>query len=74
MAKLAGLHDSATFDFEGSSIAFCVTAFSIVMSALFGSSSVTVYIESATGISGTYNVFLMTVADILLLQRVGGRD
>jgi AGZA family xanthine/uracil permease-like MFS transporter len=53
MAKLAGLHDPGAFDFEGSSIAYCVVAFCIALGALLGTSSVTVYIESATGISGT---------------------
>ncbi|KAF8180856.1 purine transporter [Pholiota molesta] len=51
MAKFAGLRDPVTFDFEGSSIAYCVDAFSISMGALLGVSPVTAYIESATGIS-----------------------
>ena len=53
MAKFAGLHDPVTMDFEGSTIAYCVDAFSISMGALMGTSSVTAFIESATGISGT---------------------
>lgn len=52
MAKFAGLRDPVTFDFEGSSIAYCVDAFCISMGALMGSSPVTAFIESATGISG----------------------
>jgi AGZA family xanthine/uracil permease-like MFS transporter len=52
MAKFAGLRDPVTFDFEGSTIAYCVDAFSISMGALLGTSPVTAYIESATGISG----------------------
>jgi xanthine/uracil/vitamin C permease (AzgA family) len=75
MAKFAGLRDPVTFDFEGSSIAYCVDAFCIVLGALFGSSPVTAYIESATGISG------MTIyrtpeynALTLLLQRVARQD
>jgi AGZA family xanthine/uracil permease-like MFS transporter len=52
MAKFAGLRDPVTFDFEGSSIAYCVDAFSISMGALVGCSPVTAYVESATGISG----------------------
>ncbi|KAF8151727.1 xanthine/uracil permease [Crassisporium funariophilum] len=51
MAKFAGLRDPVTLDFEGSSIAYCIDAFSISMGALMGVSPVTAYIESATGIS-----------------------
>jgi adenine/guanine/hypoxanthine permease len=53
MAKFAGLRDPVTFDFENSTIAYCVDAFSISIGALLGMSPVTAYIESATGISGT---------------------
>lgn len=53
MAKFAGLRDPVTLDFEGSTAAYCVDAFSISMGALVGSSPVTAFIESATGISGT---------------------
>jgi len=52
LAKLAGLRDPVTHDFEGSSIAYCIDALSISMGALLGSSPVTAYIESATGITG----------------------
>ncbi|KAH9979530.1 permease family-domain-containing protein [Lactifluus volemus] len=51
MAKFAGLRDPVTMDFEGSTIAYCVDAFSISMGALMGTSPVTAFIESATGIS-----------------------
>ena len=51
MAKFAGLRDPVTMDFEGSTMAYCVDAFSISMGALMGSSPVTAFIESATGIS-----------------------
>lgn len=51
MAKFAGLRDPVTLDFEGSTIAYCVDAFSISMGALMGTSPVTAFIESATGIS-----------------------
>jgi AGZA family xanthine/uracil permease-like MFS transporter len=61
MAKFAGLRDPVTFDFEGSTIAYCVDAFSISMGALLGSSPVTAYIESATGISGTPIFFTCTL-------------
>jgi AGZA family xanthine/uracil permease-like MFS transporter len=37
-----------TGDFENSTIAYCIDAFSISMGALFGTSPVTAYIESAT--------------------------
>ncbi|KZV98922.1 xanthine/uracil permease [Exidia glandulosa HHB12029] len=51
MAKFAGLRDPITHDFEGSTIAYCVDAFSISMGALMGLSPVTAFVESATGIS-----------------------
>ena len=52
MAKFAGLRDPVTLDFERSTIAYCIDAFSISMGALMGVSPVTAYVESATGISG----------------------
>lgn len=54
MAKFAGLRDPVTMDFERSTVAYCVDAFSISMGALMGTSPVTAFIESATGISGAY--------------------
>ncbi|KAK7043065.1 hypothetical protein VNI00_008803 [Paramarasmius palmivorus] len=51
MAKLAGLRDPVTLDFEGSTMAYCVDAFSISIGSLLGVSPVTAFIESATGIS-----------------------
>ena len=51
MARLAGVMDDSTGDFEGSSIAYCVDAFCISMGALLGTSSVTAFIESSTGIA-----------------------
>ncbi|KAJ7117933.1 permease family-domain-containing protein [Mycena crocata] len=51
MAKFAGLRDPVTLDFEGSTLAYIIDAFSISMGALMGSSPVTAFIESATGIS-----------------------
>jgi len=51
MAKFAGLRDPVTLDFERSTIAYCVDAFSISMGALVGTSPVTAFVESATGIS-----------------------
>lgn len=56
MAKFAGLRDPVTLDFERSTVAYCVDAFSISMGALLGVSPVTAFVESATGISG--KVFL----------------
>ncbi|KDQ57892.1 hypothetical protein JAAARDRAFT_34700 [Jaapia argillacea MUCL 33604] len=50
MAKFAGLRDPVTLDFENSTVAYCVDAFSISMGALMGTSPVTAFIESATGI------------------------
>jgi adenine/guanine/hypoxanthine permease len=37
-----------TADFENSTFAYCIDAFSISMGALFGTSPVTAFIESAT--------------------------
>ncbi|KAJ8519293.1 hypothetical protein ONZ45_g3763 [Pleurotus djamor] len=51
MAKFAGLRDPVTLDFENSTIAYCVDAFCISIGALLGTSPVTAFIESATGIS-----------------------
>jgi AGZA family xanthine/uracil permease-like MFS transporter len=51
MAKFAGLRDPVTLDFENSTLAYCVDSFSISMGALMGTSPVTAFIESATGIS-----------------------
>ncbi|KAG2134678.1 permease family-domain-containing protein [Suillus cothurnatus] len=51
MVKFAGLRDPVTLDFENSTIAYCVDAFSISMGALMGTSPVTAFIESATGIA-----------------------
>ncbi|KAJ7761721.1 hypothetical protein B0H16DRAFT_1809831 [Mycena metata] len=50
MAKFAGLRDPLTLDFENSTIAYCVDAFCISMGALMGTSPVTAFIESTTGI------------------------
>lgn len=55
MAKFAGLRDPVTLDFENSTIAYCVDAFSISMGALIGTSPVTAFIESATGIAGMWH-------------------
>ncbi|KAI0052219.1 hypothetical protein FA95DRAFT_70528 [Auriscalpium vulgare] len=51
MAKFAGLRDPVTLDFERSTIAYCVDAFSISIGSLLGTPPVTAFIESATGIS-----------------------
>ncbi|KAH9015923.1 permease family-domain-containing protein [Lactarius pseudohatsudake] len=51
MAKFAELRDPVTMDFERSTVAYCVDAFSISMGALMGTSPVTAFIESATGIA-----------------------
>lgn len=51
MAKFANLRDPITLDFERSTVAYCVDAFSISIGALLGVSPVTAFIESATGIS-----------------------
>jgi adenine/guanine/hypoxanthine permease len=51
MARFAGVMNERTADFENSTAAYCIDAFSISMGALFGTSPVTAFIESATGIS-----------------------
>lgn len=51
MARFCGAIDEETGDFEGSSVAYVVDAFSITIGSLFGSPSVTAYIESGAGIS-----------------------
>jgi len=51
MAKFSGVMNPRTKDFEGSTVAYMVDAFSISMGALMGTSPVTAFIESATGIS-----------------------
>ncbi|KAH9939648.1 xanthine/uracil permease [Epithele typhae] len=51
MAKFAGLRDPVTLDFENSTVAYCVDAFSISMGALMGTSPVTAFVESSTGIA-----------------------
>lgn len=51
MAKFAGVMDPRTLDFERSTVAYMVDAFSISMGALMGTSPVTAFIESSTGIA-----------------------
>ncbi|KAF8309293.1 xanthine/uracil permease, partial [Clavulina sp. PMI_390] len=51
MAKFSGVVDPVTKDFERSTVAYCVDALSISMGSLLGTSPVTAFIESATGIS-----------------------
>ncbi|CAE6466020.1 unnamed protein product [Rhizoctonia solani] len=51
MAKFSGVMNPRTRDFEGSTVAYMIDAFSISMGALMGTSPVTAFIESATGIS-----------------------
>jgi AGZA family xanthine/uracil permease-like MFS transporter len=48
MARFAGVMDERTADFENSTFAYCVDAFSISIGALIGTSPVTAFIESAT--------------------------
>jgi len=51
MAKFSNVMNPRTKDFEGSTMAYCIDAFSISMGSLMGTSPVTAFIESATGIS-----------------------
>jgi AGZA family xanthine/uracil permease-like MFS transporter len=76
MAKFAGLRDPVTFDFENSTIAYCVDAVSVSFGALLGTSPVTVFIESATGISGLsfpYHLAQIGCADFFFLRVEGGK-
>lgn len=51
MARFGGFLDSRTQDFENSSIAYCVDAFSITIGSVFGCPPVTAFVESGAGIS-----------------------
>lgn len=51
MARFCGAIDPDTQDFEGSAVAYLVDATSISIGSLFGTSSVTAFIESGAGIS-----------------------
>jgi len=70
MARFAGLRDPVTLDFENSTIAYCVDAFSISIGALMGTSPVTAFIESATGISegGKTGITAMTVGVAMFIS------
>jgi AGZA family xanthine/uracil permease-like MFS transporter len=70
MAKFAGLCDPVTYDFEGSTVAYCVDAFCIVMGSLLGCSPATAFIESATGISegGKTGITAMTVGLMMFIS------
>jgi len=70
MAKFAGLRDPVTMDFERSTVAYCVDAFSISMGALMGTSPVTAFVESATGISegGKTGITAMTTGLAFLVS------
>jgi len=72
MAKFAGLRDPITFDFENSTIAYCVDAFCISMGARMGTSPVTSFVESATGISGTCPR-IIDISYIFMLPSEGGQ-
>jgi AGZA family xanthine/uracil permease-like MFS transporter len=73
MAKFAGLRDPVTLDFENSTIAYCVDAFSISMGALMGTSPVTAFIESATGISGASVALVIHASCPLYIISEGGK-
>jgi xanthine/uracil/vitamin C permease (AzgA family) len=68
MARFCGLRDPATGDFEGSTIAYCVDAFCISMGALMGTSPVSAFIESATGISGKFEFYPSISMSLLTLS------
>ncbi|KAG9014279.1 hypothetical protein FRB94_013589 [Tulasnella sp. JGI-2019a] len=51
MAKFSGVLDPMTLDFENSTVAYMVDAVSISLGSLMGTSPVTAFIESATGIA-----------------------
>lgn len=50
MARFCGVVDPETGDFPRSTLAYCTDAFCISIGALFGTSPVTVFIESGAGI------------------------
>ncbi|KAF4981031.1 hypothetical protein FZEAL_3083 [Fusarium zealandicum] len=50
MARFADLIDEHTQDFEGSAVAYLVDSISITIGSVFGTSSVTAFIESGAGI------------------------
>jgi len=64
------LRDPVTMDFERSTVAYCVDAFSISMGALMGTSPVTAFVESATGISegGKTGITAMTTGLAFLVS------
>lgn len=51
MARFCGAIDEETQDFEGSTVAYLVSAFGIIFGSLFGSPPVTAFVESGAGIS-----------------------
>ena len=51
MARFADIVDETTGDFDRLSVAYCVDGFCILISALFGTSPVTPFVESSTGIA-----------------------
>jgi len=51
MARFAGVMDDTTGDFERSTIAYCVDVFCISMGGPLGTSPVTAFVESSTGIA-----------------------
>ncbi|KAL8172333.1 hypothetical protein V2J09_024137 [Rumex salicifolius] len=64
MARFAGFVDDITGDFEGQYFAFMSDAVSIVVGSLLGTSPVTVFIESSTGIreGGRTGITALTAA------------
>ena len=74
MTKFAGLRDPVTLDFENSTIAYCVDAFSISIGALMGTSPVTAFIESATGISGGSTAICSSFHLPLYVHTIRGRQ
>jgi AGZA family xanthine/uracil permease-like MFS transporter len=51
MARFSGVVDESTGDFPRSTFAYCTDAISISIGALFGTSPVTAFVESAAGIA-----------------------
>ncbi|KAG6471844.1 adenine/guanine permease AZG1-like [Zingiber officinale] len=70
MARFAGRVDDASGDFEGQYFAFMSDAFAIVVGALLGTSPVTAFIESSTGIKegGRTGMTALTVAGYFVLS------
>lgn len=74
MVRFCGVVDDRDGDFPRSTLAYCCDAISISISALFGCSPVTAFIESGAGIAegGRTGLTAMTTGFLFLLSIVFG--